>query len=347
MEKANFKIKKINDFMKPGKRMYQKGESHSENLKDLNINICIYNLAEKLDKYELLALCQSYCSKDLFPQLNYNLLIVQNESISFRTNLFFYLYLSPLLRDMALNILYKGITEKMNINTKVLTWDSEMDHTEFNILTADYLSFEIDGKKLECFEEHMLACDACANQFLLKKDIVKIIKEKGRDLLLNTYLNSKEENMIDDESPMNDIVLLSRCIVEYISELQPCQLKENISKKIKNTSFKDFLSQHTYSFLQKKNQDHNEGLLAQEINKGAFEQFLVDLLKTYGDNIVPPSFNSDTRMNRTKAAMKDINFDMGLVICLLISQISFLNLDRLLMRFLPILERLAIIARNV
>ena len=181
-EKDDFKGKKMagSIVMKGQGRKSHKRKRYEINPRDLNNYI--YQSVEELSKYELLALCQSYCSQKPYLQIDYEILLKDTKSPKQRRNIIFYFYSFHVLRQIALKKLCYGILEKGEIKlNEASKRKTRLDHSEFKKLIADYLAYDIGEEILASFEEHMLACDYCGDFFLLCRHIVDTLKNYGEE----------------------------------------------------------------------------------------------------------------------------------------------------------------------
>jgi hypothetical protein len=381
-EKDDFKGKKSmgSIIMKDQGRKSHKRKRYMTNLRDLNNYI--YQSVEELSKYELLALCQSYCSQKAFLQIDYEILLKDTKSLEQRKKIVFYFYSFHVLRQIALKKLCDGILEKgeirINESSKRKT---RLDHSEFKKLIADYLAYDIREEILTSFEEHLLACDYCGDFFLLCRHIVNTLRNSGEELLLKLLFNEKEiESEIEGKQiPYNIFVI--KCVKKFIFEQEPIHVLEDIHSKLGTQECIQALENICSRIGEKSCRNYINNLLSNDI-EDILRKYAKELLskekilsvtqvseqsiRTEGEsscsmgNIMKSQkkdqpiisgknpYNDQIAEDESGHEMNDqkkISPEKILLLCIFLPQFSILN--RILMRILPHLSRLLLFTRNI
>ena len=383
-EKDDFKGKKLmgSITMKDQGRKFYKRKSYMITQRDLNNYV--YQSAEELSKYELLALCQSYCSQKQFMEIDYEILLKDTKSEEQRRNIAFYFYSFHVLRQIALKKLCDSVLEKGGIKfNNVPKRETTLDHSEFKKLIADYLAYDLGKEIIVSFEEHMLACDYCGDFFIVCRHIVDEIKKCGGDLLLKLLFNEKEiESEIEEYKQMPYNIFVTKCVKEFIFEQEPVFVLEEIHNKLGTQECIKALENICDRIGEKSCRNYIKNMLSEDIEnilrkyakKLLSKEEILSVSQTQGDQLIQKRGESSCRQidltERQKEDLqiisvkdtcpdqleedesaceindhKNIGPEKVLLLCIFLPQFSIIN--RILMRILPIMSRILLFTRNI
>jgi hypothetical protein len=283
---------------------------------------------------------------------------------------------------MALKKLCYGILEKAGIKINESSKrKTQLDHSEFKNLIADYLAYDIGKEIMASFEEHMLACDHCGDFFLLCRHIVDTINNYGEELLIKLLFNEKEIELETEGKQIPDNIFVIKCVKRFIFEQEPIHVLEdihsklgtqeciqalgNISKRIGEEScrnyikgllvkdIEDILKKYAKELLSKE-----KLLSAKQANKKSIltesesSCCMSDLMKSQkkGQKIISDKNPYSEKMAENESAyemkdQKNIGPGKVLLLCIFFPQFSIFN--RILMRILPFLTRILMLTRNI